>query len=178
MRMLTSLLLVFACGLSAAEVVDKVAIVVERTAITDRQIRQEILHSSFLNGQQPQFNAEARKQAASRLIDQELIHREMRNGGYPEAIPEQALQLFGQLKGRYSGDAAFRQTLMEQGIDEQELMRRLEWQAAVLSFVSKRFSATVTTPSSGPDDINESFFGWLDTTRKDTRIEYRSEDLK
>jgi hypothetical protein len=177
MRGLVPISWLIAVALTGAEIIDKVAVVVERKAITERQIHEEIVYSSFLNGEQPDFSLAQRRGAAGRLIEQELIREEMRASGYPEAAPKEAAQMLAELRKRFPSQAAFRQAQAKQGIDGEVLTRRLEWQAAVLAFVARRFASAQEVESAGVDAINDSFFSWLDTMRRQTRIIYKVPDL-
>src|SRR5215467_1655353 len=73
--------LLFALCLSAA-VVDRIAVVVDKTVITESEVVQELRLAAFMNGEPFQAGPEQRRAAAERLVDQQLIRKEMVAGGY------------------------------------------------------------------------------------------------
>src|SRR5437764_11682391 len=73
-------------SLSAA-VVDRIAVVVGSTVITETEVLQEARLEAFLNQAPLDLSAQQRKTAAERLVDQQLVRNEMRIGSYPEPTP-------------------------------------------------------------------------------------------
>ena len=68
-----------------AELLDRIAIVVNNQPIKDSDIERDIRVTALLNGDRVDSGPSARKQAANRLIDQALIRREMELAPIPEA---------------------------------------------------------------------------------------------
>src|SRR3954453_3866299 len=75
-------LLSLSLSLSAA-VVDRIAVVVGKTVITETEVLQEVRLEAFLNQTPLDLSAQARKTAAEHLVDQQLVRNEMRIGNYP-----------------------------------------------------------------------------------------------
>ncbi len=134
--------------LSAAVVLDRVALVVADNVIKASDIERDIRVTDFLNGDALDFSPAARKQAANRLIDQTLIRREVTVARYPDASADDVAKLLAQVKEeRFGTDAAYRAGLEKYGITEAELRRRLSWQLTVLNFVDARFRPGVMVSS-------------------------------
>jgi len=167
------LLLLALCGVAYADIVDRIAVIVDRTAIKQSDIDKEIRLTAFINGEKPDFSTAEQKTAASRLIDQAIIRKEIMAGRYPEADEAAVQQIFKQIRQRYPSEAAFRQVLNSAGITQDELMNHLRWQQTVLQFISVRFGA-----EGGAEQGNQQFFRWLDETRQQTRIVFKEENLK
>ena len=161
------------CG----EIVDRIAVVVDRTAIKQSDIFREIRLTAFINGEQPDLSAAEEKKAASRLIDQAILRKEIGMGNYPEPDSTQIQHLFQQIRGRYRTQVAFQQALMNYGLTEDALRDHLRWQETVLEFIAVRFGNGAETASVQPD-VNQQFFKWLDETRKQTRVLFKEEDPK
>src|ERR1051325_3153678 len=68
----------------SAAVVDRIAVVVGNTVITETEVIQEARLEAFLNQVPLDLSAQARKTAAEHLVDQQLVRNEMRIGSYPK----------------------------------------------------------------------------------------------
>ena len=168
-------------GVSAAEIVDRVAVVVDGKAIKQSDILSEIRVTEFLNGAKLDLSLPEQKEAASRLIDQKIIRKTMEAGLYPLPAAAEADRLLQQVRQRYSGDPAYRRGLAAYGISEEVLKKHVLWQLAVLRFIRLRFQSTAAADGesgSSLDDSNQQFFAWLDESRKALRIEFKSTDLR
>ncbi len=179
MRFVAAVSLTLCLGMLRAEIVDRIAVVIDNQVIKQSDIDTEIRVTDFVNGQKLDLGIAEQKQAASRLIDQKVIRKAMEMGVYPEPAPEEADPLLKQIRQRYPNEAAYRQALASYGLKEATLKQHLLWQIAVLRFISLRFPTTsdgAAAPNN--DQANQQFFAWLDQSRKDTRIVFKREDLK
>jgi len=166
-------------GIGRAGIVDRIAVIVDGQAIKQSDIQTEVRVTDFLNHAKLDLSLAAQKEAVNRLIDQKLIRKAMENGIYPVPAPEEAEPLLEQIRKRYPDDAAYRRALASYGIDEAVLREHLLWQITVLRFLSLRFPpAAATEAAANEEEPNQQFFAWLDQSRKDTRIEFKQEDLK
>lgn len=166
-------------GSGSAEIVDRIAVVVDTQAIKQSDILSEIRITDFLNNAQLDLGIGAQKEAASRLIDQKVIRKAMETGLYQAPAKAEVERLLEQVRQRRPGDAAYRRALAAYGITEDMLREHLIWQLAVLRFISLRFQAAAANDAeSSPDAVNEQFFAWLDQTRKEARIDFKREDLR
>src|SRR5438309_12116370 len=71
----------------SAAVVDRIAVVVGKTVITETEVLQEARLEAFLNQSPLDFSPQSRKTAAERLVDQQLVRNEMRIGSYAKPTP-------------------------------------------------------------------------------------------
>jgi len=165
--------LILSFGRAYGEIVDRITVVVDRTAIKQSDIVREIRLTAFINGEQPNLGLAERKKTVSRLIEQAHIRKEIGMGRYPAPNLASVTGLFQQVRQRYGTDAAFQQALATYGISQDQLMEYLRWQEIVLRFIAVRFGN-----GGASADSNQSFFNWLDETRRQTRVLFKEEDLK
>ncbi len=133
---------------AAAAVVDRIAVVVGKTVITESEVSQEVRLTQFLNQQPLDLGPEQRRAAADRLVDQQLIRNEMDIGQYRMPTPAEAdamLQKFRQ--EHYGSDAELRSALAKYGLNENQLKQQLTWQLAALRFTDQRFGAGLNPPT-------------------------------
>jgi hypothetical protein len=134
---------------SPAAVVDRVAVVVGKTVITESEVLQEVGLTEFLNGQPLELGPQQRREAAERLVDQQLIRNEMEIGNYPQPSPTESqavLQKFQQ--EHYASSTEFQAALQKYGITEDQLQQHLIWELEAIHFTDLRFSPG-TTPTGG-----------------------------
>src|SRR3954465_12499103 len=81
-----------------AAVVDRVAVVVGNTVITETEVLQEARLEAFLNGAPLDLGPAARRAAAERLVDQQLVRNEMRIGAYPQPTATEIDDMLSNLK--------------------------------------------------------------------------------
>lgn len=148
---------------ASGQVIDRIAVVVGNSVITETEVVQEARLEAFLNGAPLKLDGDTKKAAADHLVDQQLIRNEMKIGAYPEPTPAEVNGMLGNLKQeRFGGsDAAYRASLSKYEITEEQLRQHLAWQLAAIRFTDLRFSAaapvpatptpTPTTNGSGPD---------------------------
>jgi hypothetical protein len=130
------------CAKNSAEVIDRVAVTVDQQVITLSGVREEIRLAAFLNGEKPDFSAEARRRAAGRLVERLLIEREMELTRFPAPPPEEAARMREQIRGERP-EAQFREALAAYEISEETLRQYLVRQAALLRFLEVRFRPEV-----------------------------------
>jgi hypothetical protein len=128
----------------AQDVLDRVAVVVGNTVITETEVIQEARLEAFLNQASPDLTPDARRAAADRLVNQQLVRNEMQVGAYPEptdAEVDNALRSFRQ--EHFNSLPAFRASLQKYGITEDQLKKHLRWQLAAIRFTDLRFSPAI-----------------------------------
>jgi hypothetical protein len=169
-----------------AAVVDRIAVIVGKTVITETEVLQEVRLTEFLNRQPLDLSKAARRAAAERMVDQQLIRDEMTTGNYPmPAEAEAADMLHNFRQENYPGDAQFRDALQRYGLTENDVKAHLLWQLATLRFTDLRFPSGVPgTPTetanrlrvgaSAPetDDVDAQLEAWLKQTRAGTKIRF------
>jgi hypothetical protein len=176
-------------AIASAAVVDRIAVVVGKTVITESEVIEEVRMTDFLNRRPLDLSPAARRAAAERLVDQQLIRTEMTTGSYPMPSDSEAAEMFASFrKENYPDDARFREALQKYGLTEEVVKQHLRWQVATLKFTEMRFpsgpfaaplesadrsreAASDGTPE-GPDGRLEA---WLKETRSNTRVQFKPE---
>jgi hypothetical protein len=160
------------CGTGWGAVVDRIAVVVGDTVITESEVIEEARMTEFLNARSLDLSPELRRAAAERLADQQLIRKEMRMGGYPEPRPESVNAALEQLKAeRFHGsEAALRTALQKYGLTEAGLKQHLSWQIAVQRFTDARFPSDVAAPKKARTE--QKLEAWLREKRATVKIRF------
>ena len=173
------------CLCSSAGVVDRIAVVVGDSVITESEVLRELRLTQLINGQAPDLGPEQRRAAAERLVDQQLIRNEMEIGRYPQPSDAEAAAMVRQFsQEHYAGSTQFRAALEKYSITEEELKQHLLWQLAALRFTDQRFHSIVpeaptqSADRSGPEvksafDVDKQMEAWLKETRAGTRIQFK-----
>ena len=141
----TTMLLVFASLTLHAVVIDRMAVIVGKHVIKLSDIYRDLRATEFLNRQQPDFSAGARRKAADRLIEQTIIRDEIAHGGYKWASEADADAMLSKIRqDRFGGsDTRLRAALSGYELTEEDLRAQLLWQLTVLRFIDQRFRAGV-----------------------------------
>jgi hypothetical protein len=144
MRVVATLLL--AC-IGGAEIIDRVAVTVDKRVITESEIVRQIRITAFLNNEQPDFSVSNKRATADRLVEQVLVRRELETTRYAE--PSQAnTPGYEEMKRRFKDDAEYKQAITRYGITDADVREALEWQATLLDFIEQRFRPGVQIPES------------------------------
>jgi len=122
-----------------AEIIDRVAVTVDRIVITTSDIVSHVRVAAFLNGEPPDLSPAARRAAAQRLVEHALVQREMEILRYPAPPEAEVEAVMEQLRRRHSSPQLFQARLAEYGITEMELRRSLLRQIMTLRFIDFRF---------------------------------------
>jgi hypothetical protein len=147
MRAATCILVLAAAA--SGEVIDRVAVSLGTSVITESEILRQIRLTAFLNGEKPDYSAESKRRAAEMLVEQALVRREM--GATPNAQEEKtkiAPEVLAIVRQRYPNDAAYRRAIAEYKLTDEDVQRHLEWQTRVLRFIDVRFRPGVQIPES------------------------------
>jgi hypothetical protein len=139
--------LVFLVSLAPSEIIDRIVITVGNQVITQSQVDDEIRLTAFLNHENVDLSAGAKKEAASRLIEQALIKREMDLSRYPLPELSDTGKSLDSVKAMYPSETEFQNALQSSGITLDELTRRLWWQLTLLRFIDYRFRPGIQIPS-------------------------------
>jgi len=118
------------------EIIDRIVVTVGNRVVTQTEIMREIRITAFLNGEKPDFSAEARRKAADRLIEQKLMRNEIELSRYPAPPESEAEQLLASIRKNHPN---FERELKEYNIAEEDLKNHLLWQITVLRFIELRF---------------------------------------
>ena len=140
MRRLGCLLALMAPVLSAhAEIIDRIAVTVDKIVITESDIVDQMRVAAFLNDEPLDLSAAARRQSARRLVEQALILREMEITRYPAPSLAEADLVLEQIRKRFGSTDGYQSKLDEYGIGEDDLRRSLLRQITTLRFIDFRF---------------------------------------
>src|SRR5215813_4042872 len=74
------LLLLLAGSAIAADVIDRIVVVVGNRVIKSSDITRDLRVTGFLNAEKPEFTDQTRRKSAERLIDQTLIRNQIERG--------------------------------------------------------------------------------------------------
>ncbi|HWQ56729.1 MAG TPA: hypothetical protein VN442_23790 [Bryobacteraceae bacterium] len=138
--MLPLLALWMASAASAtAEIIDRIAVSVGNRVITYSEIERQARLTAFLNNEQPDLSAAARRKTAERLIEQRLVGRELEAARYPEPAASEVEATLNGLRKRYAAAGSLKQALAAYRITEEDLREHLVWQLRFLRFIDIRF---------------------------------------
>jgi hypothetical protein len=169
----------------AGAILDRVAVVVGNTVLTETEVLQEARLEAFLNQTPLDLDPAARRAAAERLVDQQLIRNEMRIGAYPEPSAAEIDDMLANLKReRFRSDADYRAALTRYALTEETLRRHLAWQLSAIRFTDLRFSPAVAgipdtdghsanRASANAADIDQQLDAWLKQARAATKVQFK-----
>ncbi|MBM3727145.1 MAG: hypothetical protein FJW40_17195 [Acidobacteria bacterium] len=145
MRTWTGVACLAAAAAARAELVDRVAVSIGTSVITESELLENIRVTAFLNGRRADFGEESRRGAGDRLIDQAIIEREMGLGQYPAVDAAQVEAALGAVRTqRFGGaDERLREALREHGVTEDAVRALLARQLTMLRFIDLRFRPSI-----------------------------------
>lgn len=127
-----------------AEVIDRIAVVLGRQAITRSAIAEQARVTAFLNRQAVDESPANLRRVAERMIEQTLLRREMEASRF--AMPEDKEARVQLDKLRAERGPTFATELAKYRIGEATLIRNLLLQLTTLRFVDLRFRPGSTVP--------------------------------
>lgn len=164
----TSLLCLLALVLGAAAsaraqtiTLDRVVATVNGVPLTAGDVTRECAVEALLNGRtgtQDPSPAE-RSAALARLIDQKLLARELRNYRFDKkAESSRAEKQMAEISRRFKSERALVQALRSVGLNESQLLNRVEEQDEILEMIDRRLRpAAVVSPKDVADYYQEKF---------------------
>jgi hypothetical protein len=176
--------------LAAADVVDRLAVVVGKSAITESEVLDSLRVTGFLNGEALDFSPQARRAAAERLVDQQLLRSEMEASRTAMPTAAESDAVFQQfLREHFHDTDSYTAALQKYGITDEQVKDQLTWQLALLRFTDFRFRSELAIPSdgaatqSGADrqapaaaiSVDQQMEAWLKDARSNTRITFKPE---
>jgi hypothetical protein len=173
----------------SALVVDRVAIVIGKTVVTESEVLDELRVTEFLNNQLLDLGPAARRAAAEHLVDQELIRQEMEVSGFAQPPATDAGALLRQfLQERFHSLPEYRAALAKYGIAEEQLKQRLLWQRTAIRFTDLRFRPSQTEgdaqtanradEAANTAAIDQQMDAWLKQARANTKIVFKPEAFR
>jgi hypothetical protein len=181
-----SVLAIFA-AICPAAVIDRVAVVVNKTVFTQSEVDDEARLSDLEAGKPLDLSAAQRKQAAERLVDQELLREEMTATQFqaPASDADALLRSFRQR--HFPSLVQYHAALTRYGASEDALKARLVWEVSLLRFTDQRFKTFAEpadaqsanraegAPQAAPQTVDQLMDAWLKQQRADTRIVFKQE---
>lgn len=129
----------------AAELIDRIAVTIDKTVITESEIARQIRITAFLNGEKPEINAETKRATADKLVDQALIRREIETNQYTLPARTES-QRFLQFRTKFATESEYAAALAEYKLTDAEVRDAFAWQDTFLAFVGVRFSTGIQIP--------------------------------
>ena len=114
-----------------AEVLDKIAVIVDHTVVTEMQLDEELRVTAFLNHEPVKQDATARQAAAKRLIEQELVRQEASATQYLPPSSERVDQLYTETEKEYGGAKPMSEALAKYGLTQVILKDHLRRQLMI-----------------------------------------------
>jgi hypothetical protein len=149
-----------------AEVLDKIAVIVDHTVVTEMQLDEELRVTAFLNHEPVKQDATARQAAAKRLIEQELVRQEASATQYLPPSSERVDQLYTETEKEYGGAKPMSEALAKYGLTQVILKDHLRRQLMILGFVDLRFRPDVEVSEQDITDYyNKEVADWRKTHR-------------
>jgi len=152
------LLLLIASRGTGGELIDRIAVRVDATVITQSEIVRDLRITAFLDGRPVVLNPDTMRKAAERLVERALIRREMDANRYPPAQLVEANHLLDQIKGRFATEDIFRSMLAQYAIGEDDVRDHLLLQLTTLRFIEYRFRPAIQVPARDIETYYETVF--------------------
>ena len=128
---------------AGAEVVDRLAVTVNKHVVTERQIVQDLRITAFVEQKTPDLSGAAKREEAARIVDQILILREAADNHVPLPGSEEAEKMLAPVRLQYASQPEFQAALARYRISEAELAARLLASLQALRFSQLRFRQEV-----------------------------------
>lgn len=148
--LMTTLLLI---ETSFGEIVDRIAVRVGRSVITQSQIIEQIRVTAFLNGEEPDLSVKSRRLFASRLVDVILIRQEMEISRYPTPEMREIAPMWERLRETLQAAGKnLPEELARHHLTEEAVRQNLLLQLTTLRFIGYRFRPGI---SIGESEVEE-----------------------
>ena len=143
------LLLFIAMALVAAraEIIDRIAVTVDKRVVTETEILRQIRITAFLNGEQPDTTAAGKRATAERLVEQILIRRELETTRYASEVSG-STEAYEELIRKFPSREAYDKALAKYGVSDADIREALGWQSTLLDFIETRFRPGIQIPAS------------------------------
>ncbi len=154
---------------TAADLIDRVAVSVGTTVITESELLEQMRVRALLEDVPLALDGESKRDAADRLIQQTLIRREIETTRYVTPDPVEAAKLLAAFKrSRFQDDETLYQAALRKAkVTDDEVLACFLWQLTVLRFIEFRFRPGVQiTPADLRDHYDRKFLpAWRERTK-------------
>lgn len=150
-------------AVARGEVVDRLAVSLESTAIMESEILDHLRVAAFLEGKPLDLSPRARRTAAHQLIELALIHREMELSRYTPPGTGTAAPALARFRAEhYPDEAKYKEALAANNLRESDLLRNLLLQITITRFINFRFKPGVRVADNEIADYYRDSFvpGW------------------
>jgi hypothetical protein len=128
---------------SGAEVLDRIAVTVDKQVIAESDLIRYLRVAAFLDRKPVDLSGQAKRSAAAALVDRSLILEEAQDSHFTLPSADDAKALVQEVKAQYASEAAYQAALREYRISEQDLASHLLAGARALRFSDLRFRPEV-----------------------------------
>jgi hypothetical protein len=148
MRFAFAMTMLVAAGgaVRGAQTLDRIAVTVGRTAITESALVMDLRVAAFLDRKPVEITGAAKRAAAQRLVDQVLILEEARQSLLPLPGEDGAQELVEQIKMMYSGADEFDAELERHDITVKDLEAHMLAGLRASAFTDLRFRPAINVP--------------------------------
>jgi len=136
-------LLALAAVVASGQVLDRIAVTVDKQVITQGDLIRDLRVDAFLDHQPVDLSPLAKRAAAGRLVDQILMLHEAGDSHLVLASLEDAAKLVADEKSRYSSEQQYSAALSQYGISEADLGQHLLDGLRALRFSELRFRPAI-----------------------------------
>jgi hypothetical protein len=126
-------------AISSTQLLDRIAVTVGKTVITEGEVLTNLRVAAFLDQKEPDLSGASKRKAADRLVDQVLLRREVPLSG----VVQDTTVVIADLKKRYASDAEYRAALEHYQITEQDVIDQLLNGLESLEASNRRFRGEV-----------------------------------
>jgi hypothetical protein len=127
----------------AADVLDRIAVTVDKQVIAESDVIRFLRVAAFLDRKPVDLSGPAKRAAAASLVDRYLILDESDDSHFTLPSVDDAAALLQQVKAQYPSEAAYQAALREYRISEQDLAKHLLAGVRALRFTELRFRPEV-----------------------------------
>jgi hypothetical protein len=152
------LLIAFAFAFLRGEIVDRMAVTVDKKVITEGELDEELRITALLNHEPVERSLDNRKAAAARLIDQTLISKEMDLSRYPLPSPQDVSAYYDEVVKDYGGHEQLDKALAQYDVRKEVLLQHLSFQLMTLRFLTYRFQPEIDISD---QEIAEAYSKWI-----------------
>jgi hypothetical protein len=126
-------------GPARAEILDRVAVVVDKQVITESQVIMHLRVGAFLDQAPVDLSGEKKREAAGRLVDQLLMLQEADTSHLELPTLEAAEALVDQVRAAYLEEGSFEAALARYQITERDVAVQLLLGLQTVTFMELRF---------------------------------------
>lgn len=149
------------------EVLDQVAVTVEKQVIAESDLIRYLRVAAFLDAKPVDLSGASKRTAAAALVDQALMTIEAADSHFTPLAAQDLPPLLSQVKAQYPSEAAYQAALKQYHITEQDLGNHLLAGANALRFTDLRFRPEVQISDQDLRAVYDKFAADWRTTHKE-----------